>query len=77
MSDPPTAINLTCSLQYQPNGKLDIYAVWTLGERLQGLVEAIDRFVVTPQLVDTSHLPTVFTVEVYESIAIKPNVSLA
>ena len=77
VSDPPTAVNLTCSLQYQPNGKFDIYAVWTLAERPQGLVEAIDRFVVTPQLVDTSHLPAVATIEVYESITIKPNVSLA
>ena len=73
MSNPPTTINLTCTRQYQPNGKFDIYAEWILPERQQKLIEAIDRFVITPQLIDTSHL---VTLEVYEIITIKPNVSL-
>lgn len=76
MSNPPTTINLTCTRQYQPNGKFDIYAEWILAERQQEWIEAIDRFVISPQLVDTSHLPSIVTVEVYESITIKPNVSL-
>ena len=74
MSDPPTKINLICSRQYQSNGKFDVYAILTIVERSQGLLEAIDRFTLTPQLVDTS-LSTDVTIEVYETISIIPNVS--
>ena len=73
MSDPPTPINLICNRQYQNNGKFDVYAIWTIVDKAQALLEAIDRFVLTPQLVDTS-LSTDVTVEVYETIPIKPNV---
>ena len=73
MSDPPTKINLICNRQYQNNGKFDVYATWTIVDKAQALSKAIDRFVLTPQLVDTS-LSTDVTVEVYETIPIKPNV---
>ena len=73
MSDPPTPINLICNRQYQNNGKFNVYAIWTIVDKAQALLEAIDRFVLTPQLVDTS-LPAHVTVEVYETISIKPNV---
>ena len=73
MSDPPTPFNLICNRQYKNNGNFDVYAVWTIAENAQGLLEAIDRFTLIPQLVDTS-LSTGVTVEVYETISIKPNV---
>ena len=73
MSDPPTTINLICNRQYLNNGKFDVYAIWTIAENAQGLLEAIDRFVLIPQLVDTS-LSTDVTVKVYETISITPNV---
>ena len=73
MSDPATTINLICNRQYQNNGKFDVYAIWTIVDKTQALLEAIDRFNLSPQLVDTS-LSTDVTVEVYETISIKPNV---
>ena len=74
MSALPTTINLICSRQYQYNGKFDVYVKWTLAEISQGLLEAIDKFILTPQLVDTT-LSIHVTIDVYEAISIKPNVS--
>ena len=73
MSDPPATINLICKRQYHNNGKFDVYAMWTIPDKAQGLLEAIDKFILTPQLVDTS-LPAHVVVEIYETISIKPNV---
>ena len=74
MSAPPTTINLICSRQYQSNGKFDVYVKWTLAEISQGLLEAIDKFILTPQLVDTTFSIDI-TLKIYETIRIKPNVS--
>ena len=74
VSDPPPTINLICSRQFQSNGKFDVYVKWTIAERSQGLLEAIDKFILTRQLIDTS-LDTDVVIEVYPTISIIPNVS--
>lgn len=72
MSDPPPTLVVHCKREHQPNGKFTLYASWNIAN-IPGLLEAIEKYTVSPQLVDLSFTPTV-VVESYSIIDIIPQV---
>ena len=65
-------MTIYCSVSYQSNGKVNLNAVWTLSES-PGIIEAIERFAVSPQKIDSDHIAGTVS-KYYTEISVKPNV---
>ena len=74
MSDPPPKINIHCGREYQNNGKLTIYAIWSIPDT-PGLLDAIGNYSVTPQKIEMYNNRPEVVVEYYTRIFIFPHVS--
>ena len=65
-------MTIYCNVSYQSNGKVNLNAVWTLSES-PGIIEAIERFAVLPQQIDSDHIVGTVS-KYYTEISVKPNV---
>ncbi len=74
MSAPNPTITLKCHPEQKTNGKIDVYAVWSVSY-YPGLIEAMEEFEIHPQKVDHSK-QFENVVEWFDPIPVIPNVRI-